>query len=199
MKYIIALVFLATTAFAHAQTKDAVFTSMAAELCKEIKDKQVELKASDNIQMEVGMLMMPVFLKYEDQIKKAMPDFDMTKEDQLETLGIEVGKKLITCPEFLKLVSSRKDFLDDEKTATTTYSVQGTLQSVTPGEFTAINVKTTSGKVEKIWWMEFFDGAGNVSNGSLTNKAVTVSYVEREVYNATLKDYIKVKVVTGIK
>src|SRR6187549_1603782 len=99
---------------ATAQTKESVYAAMSADLCKEIKTKQAELKASDNIQMDLGLLMMPIFMKYETDLKKAVPSFDIADEKQVEALGMEVGKKLISCPEFLTLVSANKDLVKVE-------------------------------------------------------------------------------------
>ncbi|MBC7934472.1 MAG: hypothetical protein H7Y86_03810 [Rhizobacter sp.] len=185
---------------ASAQTKETVFTAMATELCKEIKSKQAELKASDDMQVELGLMMMPVFLKYEADIKKVMPKFDYTDSKQLETLGMEVGKKLISCPEFLSLVSSNKDMMaQSTKEGTAVLQLEGTVTGITPGDFTSLSVKTASGKVEKIWWMEYFPGDDKLIGGSLVNKKVTIKYTEKEIYNAGMKTYVKIKVAAGVE
>ena len=63
-----------------------------------------------------------------------------------------------------------------------------------------MQVKNADGKIEKIWWMEYFEGANNLLSGKIKiNKTISVHYVEREIYNGRLKDYVKIKVATGVE
>ena len=201
MKYLSLLLLSVTMLLtASAQTKESIYTTIANDLCKEIKENMAQLKQADDIQMELGMMMLPYFNKYEAEIKKALPNFDLTDPKEAQNLGMEVGKKLVGCPEFLTLITSNKELMKESAgVLKTSMTLNGTLQSVIAGDFTSINVKTASGKVEKIWWMEYFPGENKLLDGSLMNKVVTVKYTEKEIYNFTLKDYVKVKVLSGIE
>ena len=55
--------------------------------------------------------------------------------------------------------------------------------------------------IEKLWWMEYFEGSGRLitNAGDMLNKDVKVKYTEKEIYNATLKEYIKIKVIAGLE
>lgn len=185
---------------AGAQTKESVYNAMADDLCKEIKAKEAELKNSEDIQVDIGLLMMPIFMKYENDMKKADPKFKLSDQTQVEALGFEIGKRLVTCVEFMKLASVQKQIVQEIKADKASIAtMDGVLQSVTTGDFSAINVKTSTGKTEKIWWMGYFPGADKLKDGSLINKQVKIRYSEKEVYNSTLKDYIKIKIAEGIE
>ncbi|HRD58002.1 MAG TPA: hypothetical protein PK504_08115 [Ferruginibacter sp.] len=183
--------------WAAAQSKDSVFTLIGNELCNDIKAKHSELTQAEDMEMELGLLMIPYFSKYESEIKKIIDGFDMTDPNHLQTLGVEIGKKLIACPEFMILVNSNRDIIKNAR-AEVTISLIGTLQAVSVGEFTSFSIKTTSGKQEKIWWMEYFPGDSKIADGSLINKQVTVQYIEKEIYNARLKDYVKIKIAKSV-
>lgn len=199
MKNLVLLsVLVCSVLMSSAQKNVPLYTTMANELCKQIKEKQAELIQSDNVQMDLGLMMLPIFMQYESELKKVVPDLDLSNEKQLELLGIEIGKKMVACPEFLKIISANQELLQVAKEGAAVLSIQGTLAAITPGEFTSITVKTSSGKLEKLWWMEYFPGEQKL-NVDLLNQKVNVSYIEKEVYNAVLKDYIKIKVVTGIE
>ena len=201
-KMIVLLLVFAQVFISKAQTKESVFTAMAADLCKEIKSKEAELKSSNDLQVELGLMMMPVFLKYEDDLKKAMPQFDVSDNKQVQILGVEVGKKLIACPEFLSLMSAtagKGQVIQAPGEAAPVLQLEGIVTQVSAGDFTSIYIKTASGKVEKIWWMEYFPGDTKLANGSLLNKAVKIKYTEKETYNAALKEYIKIKIAAGLE
>jgi len=63
-----------------------------------------------------------------------------------------------------------------------------------------LKVEDTKGKIEKLWWMEYFQGSKTLLTdpNSRLNKPITVKYTEREVFNSTLGDYVKIKIITGI-
>jgi|GEM_PF-6395214 len=46
--------------------------------------------------------------------------------------------------------------------------------------------------------MEYFPGDSKIADGSLINKQVTVQYIEKEIYNARLKDYVKIKIAKSV-
>jgi hypothetical protein len=80
-------------------------------------------------------------------------------------------------------------------------SISGKLVKVVSGDFTHLQIEDLKGKVERVWWLEYFDGSNKLMTdpqGQL-NKLIKVNYVEREMFNSTLKDYVKIKVITGIE
>jgi hypothetical protein len=47
-------------------------------------------------------------------------------------------------------------------------------------------------------WQKYFKGAEKLTSTNI-NKPVKVSYIEKDIYNSTLKDYIKQKIAVAIE
>jgi hypothetical protein len=63
-----------------------------------------------------------------------------------------------------------------------------------------LEVKDRTGKLTKIVWLDQFVGSDLVqaNTAKFINKPVTIKFIEREIYNATLKRYTKIKVAYSI-
>ena len=186
-------------------SKDSLLKLMTKETCTQITNKDFSGKNMDELQMELGLAMMPVVMKYQDELQTA---FGISMEDQtgMEKMGMEIGLQLAKdCPAFLKMFATNPDLMKDisgtPKSGVAVMSINGTLLKIVTGDFTYIQVKDASGKIEKLWWMEYFDGSAKLITDAATmvNKQVKVNYTEKEIYNATLKEYIKIKVIKGLE
>ncbi len=186
-------------------SKDSLLKLMTKETCTQITNKDFSGKNMDELQMELGLAMMPVVMKYQEELQTA---FGISMEDQsgMEKMGMEIGLQLAKdCPAFLKMFvnnpTALKEIAGGSNTDATVMSINGTLQKIVTGDFTYIQVKDASGKIEKLWWMEYFDGSAKLITDATTmvNKQVKVKYTEKEMYNATLKEYIKIKVIKGLE
>lgn len=173
---------------------------MAADFCKEL-DKQNIPEVWDESSMEkIGLAMMPVATKYAEEFEKEFGVELKTQKDFEEfgrVVGEEAGK---SCPKFKKMMETMMNSKVEEAKSTT--SLDGTFSGLdTSGSFAFLKVKGADGREQKIWWLEHFSGSEILTKNpeSLNNKKVTVVYVEREVYEPKLKDYIKIKVAAGIK
>lgn len=185
-------------AFAQTSSKDSVTKLIAAEICKEINANEATLKGSENWQMELGLLMLPVYSKYSDVLEKSIPGFTLDGPG-IETLSKEIGMMMgLNCPTFLRLVSSEKTKqhtpVKEEEAAK---SLKGVLLKIETGDFTNVHIKMPNGKVEKLWWMEYFDGANLLTEKVRLNKEVNVMYKEQDIYNAFLDQYVKTKIVVA--
>ena len=184
--------------------KDSLLKLMSKETCTEITNKDFSGKNMDELQMELGLAMMPVVMKYQEELQTA---FGISMEDQsgMEKMGMEIGLQLAKdCPAFLKMFVNNSGALKEivgNNTDAAVMSISGTLLKIVTGDFTCIQVKDASGKIEKLWWMEYFDGSAKLITDATTmlNKQVKVKYTEKEMYNATLKEYIKIKVIKGLE
>lgn len=205
-KYLVfAVCFLLISVAAHAQmSKDSLMKIMAKETCAEISKKDLAGKSMDELEMELGLAMLPVVAKYQEELKTIF-GFDMEDPKSMEGMGREVGMQLAKdCPAFLKMFMSNpeamKEITGKDKNVPAVSIINGTLLKVVNGDFTYIQVKDGSGKIEKLWWMEYFEGSNKLINelDKQLNKPVRVSYIEKEIYNSTLKDYMKLKIITGM-
>lgn len=185
-------------------SKDSLIKLMSNETCEEIGKKDFSNKNMDELQVELGMAMLPIIAKYENELKTVL-DVSMDDQKGLENMGRLVGMQLAKdCPAFLKIFMNNPQAIKDvtgKNIETSSGSTSGILLKIVPGDFAYIQVKDGSGKTEKIWWMEYFDGSDKLVNSpqNYLNKAVKVNYVEKDMYNSTLKEYVKVKIITGIQ
>lgn len=186
-------------------SKDSLMKLVTQDVCNELSTKDLTGKNMDELQMEIGMSFMPVLMKHKDALEKELGG-DVTDKASMEKLAQSIGMRLFTeCPAFLKIMSNI-DPSTLEKPAKMSVvvggaTITGTLLKVVPGELTHLLVKDNSGKTVKIWWMDYFTGSDEMADNPLkmVNKKVTVNYTEKEVYNVALKQYIKIKVATGIR
>jgi len=172
---------------------------MADDFCKEL-DKQNIPETWDESSMEkISLAMMPVATKYADEFKKEYGVELKTQKDFEEfgrIMGEEAGR---SCPKFKKMMENMMSTKVEEVKSTTSFD--GTFAGLdTSGSFAFFKVKGADGREQKIWWFEHFNGAELLTNSqTLANKKVTVVYVEREVYEPKVKDYVKIKVASGLK
>lgn len=183
------------------KAKDSLMKVMVAEACSEIKKKDFSTLQKDEIEMEIGMAIIPVFSTHADGIKEIL-NLDITDGENMKEFGQTLGMKLaMECPDFMRIVSGSKTFKDEfkkEGSSKSTFTVSGTLVKVVPGELTHFIIRDAQGKTEKIWWMEYFDGADKLKDAKNLNKSITIKYKESEIYSAAMKDYIKIKIAIGL-
>ncbi len=186
-------------------SKDSLLKVIVKETCTDITGKDFSGKSMEEIEMELGLAMMPIMVKYQEELQTA---YGTGIEDQagMEKMGMEVGLQLAKdCPAFLKMFAGNPAVIKDRavrnNAAVEMKTINGTLLKIVHGDFSYLQVKDPAGKIEKLWWMEYFEGSGRLitNAGDMLNKDVKVKYTEKEIYNATLKEYIKIKVITGLE
>lgn len=187
---------------AQKMSKDSLLNLISDEVCVEMSKSTDKLK-KENIDQQLGLMLMPAILKHLDEIQAIYKIEDINEKNMYE-VGKDVGMRLaVKCESFLKLVSNNLEEFQSfgtskKKNTKSSSTVSGNFVKLTTAEISYFEVKTISGKTEKLFWMGYFDGADDLSTSvtSLTNKKVRVEYEEKEVYKPSLKDYIKIKVVT---
>jgi hypothetical protein len=201
--FLSAALFITIAANAQKISKDSLVKLMANEVCIELsKPKDSKSKGKD-IATEVGLAMIPVFTNHLTEIQEAYGFTELTKENGSK-VGEDIGGKLAnTCPAFLELLTQNPEatanLISGNKNSAGT--LEGTFLKITKSDLSYIEIKTASGKIEKLYWLEYFEGSTDlISNPSkLNSKKVTVSYLEKEIYKAALNEYVKVKVITGLE
>ncbi len=195
------LVFTCQLLFCQVAPKDSIYQLMAKEVCKQIIANDSILAKSASLDVELGLLMLPIYADFSESLQKLIPGFEISDSKQMEALGEAVGEKLaFTCPAFLKLITTNRALLNAALDKPEETLIKGTLIKIVTGDFTSLHIRTAQGKIEKLWWMQYFDGANLLMEGSqLLNKYLVLSYSEHEVYNAAQKEYVKIKVIKGIQ
>lgn len=201
--FLAATVFIAISTNAQKISKDSLIKLMANEVCAELsKQKDSKLKTKD-LATEVGLAMLPIFSNHMSEIQEAY-GFTVLNEENGSKVGEDIGGRLAgSCPAFLELLSKNPEatanLISGNKNSTG--SIDGTFIKVTKGDLSYIEVKTASGKIEKLYWLEYFEGSSDlISNPTkFNNKKVTASYTEKEIYKSAINEYVKIKVITGLE
>lgn len=169
----------------------------------EVKKIDFSNKSVDEIKIALGLPLVMVAGKHMAELKAL--GFDISDSQSAQKLGGDIGVYLAQeCPEVLSAVLKNPSaFAEMAQGAKpdTSLSIAGTLVRIVEGDFSYLQVADTKGKIEKLWWMEYFEGSNALTANpqSRLNKPIKVKYVEREMFNSTLKEYVKVKVITGIE
>jgi hypothetical protein len=192
---------LCSAFFSVAQKDTASFEKkIVGEFCEGF-EKIASRVTKDNMDMEIGMLFLPLLSKYEKEIKKEW-NLDATDAKDLAAIGTKLGElSAVRCEPFRDFVMNNIDAINKGKDTDATFEAKGTLAKIEGLPFVYMLVQNKAGKTDKIYWLEFFDGAQelSVNASSYLNKTVTVSYKEMEVYDNQNKEYKKIKIATGIK
>lgn len=179
-------------------SKDSLLTKIADETCTELKKIDASKMSSEDLQMQLGIAMLPAFSKYSTELMDVYGTDDISS--LMEQIGEDVGYKLVAvCPAFLKLFASNPSLMNDDAGDEKKLKLTGTLVKIVPGDLTYFEIKDAGGKINKIWWLEYFEDADVIALKSSISKKFTISYVEKEVYNAALNTYIKIKIAKGAK
>ena len=196
------LLLFSTPLFSQGNRTD-LMKQLAQEACLEVKKIDFSNKSADEVKIALGLPLVMVAGKHMAELK-AM-GFDISDSQSAQKLGAEIGVHLAQeCPEVLSAMLKNPNTLGEiaqGSRSNASLSISGTLVRIVEGDFSYLQVADSKGKVEKLWWMEYFDGSNALAANpqSRLNKPIKVNYVEREMYNSTLKEYVKVKVITGIE
>jgi len=176
---------------------------LAREACQDIKQVDFSQKSEEEMKLALGLPLVTVFGRHQDELKAA--GYNLLDAKSSEKLGNDVGVQLVfECPDFMNMMVKNSKVVTDiaqHNKQGPSGTISGTLVNISGGDFSYLQVADDKGKIEKLWWMEYFDGAnllvGNPQNR--VNKPIRVRYVEKEMFNSMLKDYVKIKVITGVE
>ncbi len=179
-----------------AQSDSTLIKRISKSFCDELSKKDLAKIKPANMDMELGLVILGVISKYEKEINTEWK-LSIDDEKDMETIGEKIGMDAaLTCPAFQSFVVNNIDEITGDDA---TESLSGNFVSLQVNQFSFILIKNKSGKEEKIWWFQHFEGADELATkaAQLKGKAVTVSYKEIEIYDAALKEYRKIKVLAG--
>lgn len=183
---------------ANAQKDSTLSQKITKTFCDEFSKKDLSNTKPDALDVEMGLIILDVIAKYEADIKKEW-GLSIDNEDDMEKIGERIGRDAaLSCPAFRDYVVKNMDQIGGDDEGDSEKSISGNFNSVQYGTFSSIMIKTKGGKEEKFWWFEHFPGADDLMSkpDSFKSKSVTVKYKEMEIYDGTLREYRKIKVLT---
>ena len=204
MKRMLLLLIVAGFSFAafsqasNAEKKDSLMKAISSDACKEIVKNKDEIKG-DNLEMNLGLIMMGLIADRATELQDAF-QFDMANPESMTAFSEQLGMKLaIECPEFLKLLTEKAGGIaPTPEPAKKILALPVTFEKVVPGDITYFQARTSNGKIEKFYWLEYFDGANLLQEKIKPGGKINVQYYEKEVYNSRLKEYVTIKVAVGV-
>jgi hypothetical protein len=184
-------------------TRDSLTRLIATEACADLSKQDLSNATKDQVTTQLGISLISLMVKYEDDVKRLYDIKDFSEESAIQNVGKDVGMKLVfLCPDFAKvMMAGDDDESGNAKPAKNVKKLQGTLVRIIPGEFTCLEIKTPSGKLEKIWWIDYFTGAEILMQtpSKLLGKRVSVEFQEQDRYSHTQKEYVPIKVAAQIQ
>jgi hypothetical protein len=214
MKYVFIALLLVITVFnAAAQNKngeDSLLNLMKDDICDELGKVPASDFTKDNFQVKLGMQMMNVFQKYNDDLEKVYGDDYSTNQSKIYDIGKKIGIKLgMNCKSFQEIILSNPELANAAMKQAEKYekplkevvrdapkaeiiSVFGKVISFTPGVISFYTLKTDE-KTVKIYWFGKFEGDDNViaNPQAIVGKKVMFQVYEQKVYDAKEKVYKK--------
>ena len=181
-----------------AQKDSALSQRITNEFCIEFSKK--DITQYKGFEIELGLLVVPIIEKYSREIEKEW-GLSRDNEQDNEKISERIGKEAaMGCPKFLEFIRNNLSEINESSADEETKSITGVFQRFEEQIFSSIVIKTKSGKEEKIWWFQFFEGADDLVKkpAMLAKKNITIKYAEMEVYDAKLKEYRTVKVIKGL-
>jgi hypothetical protein len=184
---------------AQAPSKSEFENTLIGEFCDTFTKASPNL-TKDNMTMEMGMMILPLFSKYSAQIKTEW-GLDAGNKDDSRTIGERIGQlATINCPAFMTFIKTNlREIVDQQNNPGSTKTFAGKIIKAEGKPFTYLLVQNKQGRMDKFYWLEYFEGADKLqqSNGVL-NKAAVITYREMEVYQAPEKEYRMIKVIIKI-
>ncbi len=210
MKYIFTLsICLCLLHHSKAQSTEQMMKTITLDFCDELQKKDFSVfKSRADLEVQLGLLMLPLLTKYEKEIDLILEKEDNTsKKDKMNLFGRKLGMQaVVDCPKFLEVLGKNSkitseivgepddEIVDNEKSVSTSV-----ITTIVGNDISYIVAKDLVGRETKYYWLGYFQGDDLLKTKSALNKKIKISFIEQDLYSYQLKDYIKIKVLTGIK
>lgn len=226
MKQVVfAILFTASVFTAFAQVKpaeDSVLNLMKEDLCTELGKIPASDFTAENFQMKLGMQMLGVFQKYNDDLASLYGEDYATNQTTTYEIGKKIGMKLgMSCKAFQEIIMNNPELVnaamekspmgkmkepkkktlpveaEDYTPSLSFYSCK--VISYTPADVSYYTV-TIDGKTKKLFWMNRFLGDDKViaNPKSIIGKTVTFGFKPVDSYDPKTKTYSTVDVIIDL-
>lgn len=191
MKKIIVSLLLLINAISYSQD---IFDKVAQDACECIAKKKTEKNATKKeIASEFGLCIINSYSNHISEFSGEKLDFG--DEEAMGKLGEKVALKMLTyCPDAVMELSENGE--EGIKSATVT----GEIIEIKTEQFVSIVVKDEKSRTHTFILLDYFDTAALFTDNKLNKRdKVTVSYIERELYDPKIKEFRYFKIITGLE
>lgn len=194
-KYLFLLLLLSTKVSAQKLSKIDLLDAVADGICKEIAEKQVEIKS----EFTMGVYMLKALNKHREDIEHYYGKNYVANEEVMQTIGEDVGAYLgVKCPEIFE------HFVYEDQAATfesvEIKTVEGSLTNIRKEQFLSFTVQEESGKKHDFILLYDFETAYLLTDSLLKIKdKVEISYYVSELYDAKIGKFVNYNIVSYIE
>ena len=194
-KFLVILFFVSNLASAQKLSKIDLLDAVADGICKEIAEKQVEIKS----EFTMGVYMLKALNKHREDIEHYYGKNYIANEEVMQTIGEDVGAYLgVKCPEIFE------HFVYEDQ-ATTFESVEiktvtGSIDKINDERFITFVVQEESGKKHEFILLYDFETAYLLTDKLVKIKdKVEISYYVAELYDAKIGKFVNYNIVSYIE
>jgi hypothetical protein len=207
---------------ASAQSKpneDSVITRMKDDVCAELAKVPASDFTADNFQMKLGVQMIGVFQKYNDELTALYGDDYMTDQAKAYEIGKKIGMQLgMSCKAFQEILMKNPELVSAAmgkseakqskivkeepvpEAPKEVKSFDGKVIAFTPGEVSYYTIKNGNEQIKLYWIGRFENDDELIANPKkIIGKFSGFGYVDTKMFNSVTKTYKTVFVITSYR
>lgn len=195
------LLFIATVCLlaVNAMAQKTALEKVVDSSCKCLTESKARIKSSKDFD-ELGQ---ECFIKSSAPYLEAIAKEEGLSVDSLddelgERIGEKIGMKLaLSCPAFLELLMEYGGIAEKEEMRG---EATGVVTNVETADHVYVTVKDGTGKLTRVIWLDYFEGADKykADPSSLKGKKVNIRWVQADIYSVKQKDFIPVKKISKL-
>lgn len=198
------IVLLSISTFSFAQDKedlkDELFDTIAVETCECVSKKNLDVTVltQGQIEMEFGFCILESYGKHKKNAENLI-NVSFSDEESLEQLGVDVAIKMMAhCPDVMSIIAGNYA-ADEFEEAKNDIFIFGQVTKIEESQFNTIELKDTDDRIQKVLWLEYFEGDNLFNDLNKLKKAkVKVTCYQSELYDPRIKEYRNFKIIKKI-
>lgn len=163
--------------------------------CIEADKEKINTLQGKEKSFQLGICILKAYEKFKDSYNTVYGKIDFANENAMYALGEKVGVKMAEfCPDLLLMIAESTDEYEP-----TVYTLKGRINVVPAGLFNTVEVTEETGRSHKLIWLYYVEGSPILENTNTTsNVFYNIDYEELELFDASIKEYRKFKVISRI-
>jgi len=192
-KFLAITFFICNIASAQKLSKVDLLSAVADEICKEVADKEVEIKS----EFTMGVYMLKAINKHKDDIEHYYGKNYIGNDEVMRTIGEETGVYLgLKCPEIFEHFI----YEDESDSEVEIKTITGSISKINTERFLTFILQEDSGKKHEFILLYDFETAYLLTDSLIKVKdKIEVSYYTYEIYDTKVGKFINYNIVSYIQ
>lgn len=159
----------------------------------------------EKLEAELGLCMLNNASQYKKEVKKELHiDLETINGKNGGKLGELIGTRMAyKCPVLLIKIAALKDkgHTYGSPSSSPKAVIKGSIVEVQTLQFLTVVIVDEKGREQKLLWLDYFDGSDELKTNltQLKGRSFKITYIEKEFYNPSIRDYMKYKVISGME